>query len=175
MARKKPKGWVKEPVRHGLAAKGIKTSSLKNDRKKEFEFLGRAILEPMIVRLGKQDFPDMRITRESAPKEIPKVIRAAFSHFAGKRMPPSVSIVVEENRLFRYKVNKKGNGKVEGRFVMFVGKEKHAVGAVSVRVRNRKIRRMTIWIGPGPTRLQPTFEETFAKELVQIRVGAEDA
>jgi hypothetical protein len=25
MAQKKPKGWVKEPVRHGLAAKGIKT------------------------------------------------------------------------------------------------------------------------------------------------------
>lgn len=25
MARKKPKGWVKEPVRHGLAAKGIKS------------------------------------------------------------------------------------------------------------------------------------------------------
>lgn len=25
MAREKPKGWVKEPVRHGLAAKGIKT------------------------------------------------------------------------------------------------------------------------------------------------------
>jgi hypothetical protein len=25
MAAKKPKGWVKEPVRHGLAAKGIKT------------------------------------------------------------------------------------------------------------------------------------------------------
>jgi hypothetical protein len=24
-ARNKPKGWVKEPVRHGLAAKGIKT------------------------------------------------------------------------------------------------------------------------------------------------------
>ena len=29
MARKKPKGWVKEPVRHGLAAKGIKTAHLK--------------------------------------------------------------------------------------------------------------------------------------------------
>ncbi len=25
MAQNKPKGWVKEPVRHGLAAKGIKT------------------------------------------------------------------------------------------------------------------------------------------------------
>ncbi len=25
MARRKPKGWVKEPVRHGLAAKGVKT------------------------------------------------------------------------------------------------------------------------------------------------------
>ena len=26
MAPKKPKGWVKEPARHGLAAKGIKTT-----------------------------------------------------------------------------------------------------------------------------------------------------
>ena len=26
MARRKPKGWVKEPVRHGLAAKGVKTT-----------------------------------------------------------------------------------------------------------------------------------------------------
>ncbi len=28
MAMKKPKGWVKEPVRHGLASKGIPTSSI---------------------------------------------------------------------------------------------------------------------------------------------------
>ncbi len=29
MARNKPKGWVKEPVRHGLAAKGIKTAQVR--------------------------------------------------------------------------------------------------------------------------------------------------
>lgn len=30
MARRKPKGWVKEPVRHGLAAKGIKTGQARH-------------------------------------------------------------------------------------------------------------------------------------------------
>jgi hypothetical protein len=37
---KKPKGWVKEPVRHGLAAKGIKTRR-KNGRNGELRRLER--------------------------------------------------------------------------------------------------------------------------------------
>ncbi len=32
MARNKPKGWMKEPVRHGLAAKGIKTGYKKGPK-----------------------------------------------------------------------------------------------------------------------------------------------
>lgn len=47
MARNKPKGWVKEPVRHGLAAKGVKTgrkplpilAMAKAEAKREFEKL----------------------------------------------------------------------------------------------------------------------------------------
>jgi hypothetical protein len=43
MAQNKPKGWVKEPVRHGLAAKGIKT---RIDATKPQPYRGREPLRP---------------------------------------------------------------------------------------------------------------------------------
>ena len=166
MARKKPVGWRKEPGRHGLAAKGIKTGRKKYDESKYR--LGRMILEPMIVRNIQEDFPDQRVTTENAQKEVASVIREAF--IQSGRMPASGSIRMED-KFYRYLV-KGGKGKIEGRFKVTDRDEKVAVGVVIAKVKNSQIVRMKIWIGPGPKRFESSFEETFAKELAQIREEA---
>ena len=74
MARNKPKGWVKDPVRHGLAAKGIKTKTAKAVPPKKPAFVDVKQTAKMIRQDLKKAFPganfSVRLSRYSMGSSV---------------------------------------------------------------------------------------------------------
>ena len=62
--RKKPKGWVKEPVRHGLSAKGVKT---------KFRTKSNPKLVPVSLRMPSPEVP-LPSTRAMRRKEAEQIL-----------------------------------------------------------------------------------------------------
>ncbi len=92
MPKKKPKGWVKEPVRHGLASKGVKTAHL---RPRHHIPASGAVLEPRDEAHEKVQYtyalaPDeAQAYRDVLGAEIIGFIRSQFARYAGPGLWPN--------------------------------------------------------------------------------------
>ncbi len=65
--RKKPKGWVKEPVRHGLAAKGVKTATVRGVTYREDSGV---MMEPLLKAEKEEKAMKARKTGRKTPREL---------------------------------------------------------------------------------------------------------
>ncbi len=60
--KKKGQGWHREPVRHGLAAKGIKTGRMQRTGRDEFQRMDTAEAAKLLRNALKERFPDTKFS-----------------------------------------------------------------------------------------------------------------